>query len=371
MSSIHCRRQSLHSYTTGILSKPPNTAVVLRQVPDKDSPASNIKNEEKDHYEIETSPASDRESVWKKTPKKERFYNDTSEDSSVSTDRSVGKSQYLSRQLEEVRQGIFRLLSDGDEDKIADSPEGEEKKADNQLIEGNVNKTSYSRSEDTQQLYDWGPGYQADGEIDQSEEESSSHSLVLDSGREDHVVEKQELEVCEKEMGCMSGENREGDERGVDSGIERGVCSSRGGSAEGWLARLNNRIPGRSRVLLGSGGQSSDSEASITQGRRMSIDREGGFSEGNLEQRVRELWVRLAQMEAEKFRAVEEAIEEGRRLETEALQKEKILLERDKHELLKAKEQMKKDKEAMDQKMRSIVEGQKRDADLVNRLQVR
>ena len=124
-------------------------------------------------------------------------------------------------------------------------------------------------------------------------------------------------------------------------------------------------------MLLGSGGQSSDSEASITQSQRMSIDREGGFSEGNLEQRVRELWVRLAQMEAEKFRAVEEAIEEGRRLETEALQKDKIIMERDKQELHQAKDQMRKDKEAMNQKMRSIMEGQKRDADLVNRLQVR
>ena len=340
-------------------------------MPNIDIPASNVKNEENEYYEIERSTASDREGVWNKILKNERLYNDTSEDSSVSTDRSVGKSQCLSRQLEEVRKGIFKLLSDTDDDKIADSTEGEKKNPDNELVGDNRTTTSHLKSADTPQWYDWGPGYQADGEIDQSEEESSSHSLVLDSVREEHVVEKQELEVCEKEMGCMSGENREGEERGVDSGIERGVGSSRGGSAEGWLARLNNRIPGRSRVLLGSGGQSSDSEASITQGRRMSIDREGGFSEGNLEQRLRELWVRLAQMEAEKFRAVEEAIEEGRRLETEALQKEKIILERDKQELHQAKEQMRKDKEAMNQKMRSIMEGQKRDADLVNRLQVR
>merc|ERR1712106_411681 len=109
----------------------------------------------------------------------------------------------------------------------------------------------------------------------------------------------------------------------------------------------------------------------MPEGRRLRIDREGGFGEENLEQRVRELWVRLAQMEAEKLRAVEEAVEEERRIGTDALQKERIILERDKYELAKEKEQMRREREAMDLKMRSINESQTREADMVNKLQAK
>ena len=215
--------------------------------------------------------------------------------------------------------------------------------------------------------------------MDQSEEESGSQSVEINSvvvpvGAGETVEEKQDLELCEKEMGCVSGERetRDKEDRGTDSGIERGVGSSRGGSAEGWLARLSSRVSGRSRVALGSGGQSSDSQASSPDGRRGSMDspREGGFGEGSLEQRVRELWVRLAQMEAEKLRAVEQAVEEERRIGAETSRKDKIVLDREKEYILKEKEQLRREREDTEQQMRRYVESQARQTDLVNRLQV-
>ena len=193
--------------------------------------------------------------------------------------------------------------------------------------------------------------------------------MVVPGGED--VIEKQELELCEKEMGCISGERETGDREERDSGIERGLESSRGGSAEGWLSRFNNRVTGRSREVLGSRGQSSDSEASTPDGRRMSIDREGGFGEGNLEQRVRELWVRLAQMETEKLRAVEEAVEAERRLGMEDVQKERIILERERNELAIEKEQIRRERDAIDQNKRMAAERQAREAEMVNRLQVK
>ena len=45
--------------------------------------------------------------------------------------------------------------------------------------------------------------------------------------------------------------------------------------------------------------------------------------EGGLEARVRELWIRLAQMEAEKIKAVEAAVEEERRKGWEAARRER------------------------------------------------
>ena len=134
---------------------------------------------------------------------------------------------------------------------------------------------------------------------------------------------------------------------------------------------MNNRVMGRSRVMLGSRGQSSDSEASTPDGRRMSIDREGGFGEGNLEQRVRELWVRLAQMETEKLRAVEEAVEEERRVRMEDVQKERIILERERNDLAREKEQIRRERDAIDHNRRMGAESQAREAELVNRLQVK
>ena len=133
---------------------------------------------------------------------------------------------------------------------------------------------------------------------------------------------------------------------------------------------MNNRVTGR-RVVLGSRGQSSDSEASTPDGRRMSIDREGGFGEGNLEQRVRELWVRLAQMETEKLRAVEEAVEAERRLGMEDVEKERIILERGRNELAIEKEQIRRERDAIDQNKRMAAEIQAREAEMVNILQVK
>jgi hypothetical protein len=149
------------------------------------------------------------------------------------------------------------------------------------------------------------------------------------------------------------------------------VESSRGGSAEGWLSRLNNRVTGRSRVGLWSKGQSSDSQASTPDSRRMSIDREGGFGERNLEQRVRELWVRLAQMETEKSRAVEEAVEAERTLWMEDVQKGRIILEKERNDLGREEEQIRRERDAIDQNRRMAAESQAREAALVNKLQVK
>ena len=314
---------------------------------------------------------------------------------SVSTGTSGHSGQRLARQLEEVRQGIYRLLSESDSGGIeGDENSAEEIDTRRQIVGEHTHTvtrsqtiiktetvarcelTSYSDLGVTPLEGDT-PGYQADEEVDQSEEDSASQSLEINSvvvpGCED-VVEKQELELCEKEMGCVSGERetRDKEDRGTDSGIERGVGSSRGGSAEGWLARLSSRVTGRSRLALGSGGQSSDSQASSPDGRRGSMDspREGGFGEGSLEQRVRELWVRLAQMEAEKLRAVEQAVEEERKNGTEIIRKERNVLDREKENLVREKEQLRQEKEAIEQRMKLSSESQVRQAELVNRLQV-
>jgi len=103
----------------------------------------------------------------------------------------------------------------------------------------------------------------------------------------------------------------------------------------------------------------------------MDSPREGGFGEGSLEQRVRELWVRLAQMEAEKLRAVEQAVEEERRIGAETSRKDKIVLDREKEYILKEKEQLRREREDTEQQMRRYVESQARQTDLVNRLQAK
>jgi hypothetical protein len=103
----------------------------------------------------------------------------------------------------------------------------------------------------------------------------------------------------------------------------------------------------------------------------MNIDGQGGFGEGNLEQRVRDLWVRLAQMETEKLRAVEEAVAEERRLGMEDVQKERIILEKERNDLAREKEQIRRERDAIDQNRRMGAESQAREAELVNRLQVK
>ena len=153
------------------------------------------------------------------------------------TTRHSDSKQRIAHQLEEVRKGIFKLLSESDDDvdhlkrdceELGVAPLGEEEE------------------------------YQAD---------------------------------AEDEMGCVSAEK---EDRGTDSGIERGLGSSRAASAESWLARLTNRMGRQS---------SNNSQASTPDtGVRRRADslphspRDGGFAEAGLEMRVRELWLRLAQV---------------------------------------------------------------------------
>ena len=75
--------------------------------------------------------------------------------------------------------------------------------------------------------------YTADGEEVEEEEESGSIGL-----------EQAEDPVSETALGCVSREVEEGGGGGgTDSGIDRTtVGSSRVGGAEGWLARLSNRL---------------------------------------------------------------------------------------------------------------------------------
>ena len=217
-------------------------------------------------------------------------------------------NERLVRQLDDVRKGLHRLLS--------------EDESDSQIKEDKI--------------FNFKIGY---------------HNNVNES-----VIEKQEVEYPEKNMGCISGEREEG---GTDSGIER-----EGGTV--------SRLFGRSRSKLNSTGQSSESETSTTEERRRreSIDREGGFLDVGLEQRVRELWVRLAQMEAEKLRAVEDAVEEERRTGKEALDREKFIMEEERTKIFNEREDMKREREAMELKYKHFIESQERESDLVNKLQV-
>ena len=181
-------------------------------------------------------------------------------------------------------------------------------------------------------------------------------------------------------MGCVSAENedRPGEaDRGTDSGIDRGQGSSRAASAEerGWLARLT------SRVRHGSTGQLSQS--STPEYRRPKVrtrpgsvpvtpdsPRDGGFAEAGLEMRVRELWLRLAQMETEKLRAVEIAVEEERKRGSEILAKERLKVDRDKRELESQRERLDGDRAILEQQRLVFQQTQAREAELVNKLQV-
>ena len=292
-----------------------------------------------------------------------------SESSELETSRTVKtvkteKTQVrIAQQLEEVRRGIFKLLSESDD---------EERKE--------VSKTTLKHivDEDGQEFRELGvsalqeeeetPGYQADEE---TEEDSVSQSVEIPT-----VNNPPET----PDMGCVSAEKEErpGEaDRGTDSGIERGQGSSRAASAEerGWLARLT------SRVRHGSTGQLSQS--STPEYRRPEVrtrpgsvpvtpdsPRDGGFAEAGLEMRVRELWLRLAQMETEKLRAVEIAVEEERKRGSEILAKERLKVDRDKRELESQRERLDGDRAILEQQRLVFQQTQAREAELVNKLQV-
>ena len=135
----------------------------------------------------------------------------------------------IAQQLEEVRLGIFKLLSESDDEAAAEKVvhvkvESEEAK--------NFTELGVSPLEAEEET----PGYQADEE--EEEEDSGSQSVEISSS-------------CAQggaglAMGCVSGDKEERDsraeDRATDSGIDRGQGSSRAASAEGWLARLTSRV---------------------------------------------------------------------------------------------------------------------------------
>ena len=289
-----------------------------------------------------------------------------SESSDLETSRTVKTEVRIAQQLEEVRRGIFKLLSESDDE--------ERKKA---------VKSRHDENEDVKEFRDLGvnvlgaeeetPGYQAD------EEEEDSHDSVSQSVE----ILPVNNPAATSDMGCVSGEREDRErpgeaDRGTDSGIERGQGSSRAASAEerGWLARLT------SRVRHGSTGQLSQSSTpeyrrpEPVRQRPGSVPvtpdspRDGGFAEAGLEMRVRELWLRLAQMETEKLRAVEIAVEEERKRGSEILAKERLKVDRDRRELETQRERLERDREILEQQRIVFQQTQAREADLVNKLQV-
>ena len=136
----------------------------------------------------------------------------------------------IAQQLEEVRLGIFKLLSESDDEAAAEKVvhvkvESEEAK--------NFTELGVSPLEAEEET----PGYQADEE-EEEEEDSGSQSVEISSS-------------CAQggaglAMGCVSVDKEERDsraeDRATDSGIDRGQGSSRAASAEGWLARLTSRV---------------------------------------------------------------------------------------------------------------------------------
>jgi hypothetical protein len=299
--------------------------------------------------------------------------------SSVSTDISGERSQNLVAKLDEVRQGIYRLLSESDNGEIEEEGDTAETiDTHRQVVEKKtVTKTEtiikseiVSRKEETNTLTlnlqeEEIRGYQADEEVDLSD--SVDQAMVP---RSENIIE---VEV-ERNMGCLSGERetRDREERCTDSGIERGVESSRGGSAEGWLARLSYRVTGKSKITLGSGGQSSHSQAS-TDGSKECFNspRDGGFGERN-----QELKVKLAQMEEEKLRAVQLAVEiakeEEKRIGEDRILKERSILDREREQWRKEIEELRNEHvQAALQNEKKSKESQDRQAEMVNKLQVR
>ena len=226
--------------------------------------------------------------------------------------------QRIAQQLEEVRKGIFKLLSEEEDE---------------------VDHLTHLKSEECEEL-----------------------GVAPLGGEEAYQADE------EDEMGCVSGEK---EDRGTDSGIERGLGSSRAASAESWLARLTSRM---GRQQSSNNSQSSTPDTPAFRRRASSLPhspRDGGFAEAGLEMRVRELWLRLAQMETEKLRAVETAVEEERKRGAEIIIKERLVLEREKRELSSERGKMVREREALEQQMKMFKESQTREAEMVNKLQVK
>ena len=136
----------------------------------------------------------------------------------------------IAQQLEEVRLGIFKLLSESDDVAAAE-------KVVNAKVESEEAKNFTELGVSPLEAEEETPGYQADEE-EEEEEDSGSQSVEISSS-------------CAQggaglAMGCVSADKEERDsraeDRATDSGIDRGQGSSRAASAEGWLARLTSRV---------------------------------------------------------------------------------------------------------------------------------
>lgn len=248
-----------------------------------------------------------------------------------------------------VRQGIYRILSEDAHH-------------------------SLDKDSSVDEQIDFAELEQRDGE----EDSSQSIDLEIRDPKEKHEWEDSEKELKEDwqhdtdDMGCIRGEEQEEREEradpGTDSGIDR--VSSAGTNNAGWMQRFGNRMR---RARIGSGGQSTASSSPddrFERPRSASTEspREGGFQTDRntvlLENRVRELWIRLAQMETDKIKSVEIAVEKERRKWENVVQEERRKVET---------ERIRVEEGRLELKMgtRGMVESQARQVNLVNSLQAK
>ena len=85
---------------------------------------------------------------------------------------------------------------------------------------------------------------------------------------------------------------------------------------------------------------------------------------------LRELWIRLAQMEAEKLKAVELAVEEEKRRVAEKRQEERRIVQQEREEAERLRKEAKEEREAGRAALQGAQQSQARQVELVNRLQV-
>ena len=85
---------------------------------------------------------------------------------------------------------------------------------------------------------------------------------------------------------------------------------------------------------------------------------------------LRELWIRLAQMEAEKLKAVELAVEEEKRRVAEKRQEERRIVQQEREEVERLRKEAKEEREAGRAALQGAQQSQARQVELVNRLQV-
>ena len=85
---------------------------------------------------------------------------------------------------------------------------------------------------------------------------------------------------------------------------------------------------------------------------------------------LRELWIRLAQMEAEKLKAVELAVEEEKRRVAEKRQEERRIVQQEREEAERLRKEAKEEREAGRAALQGAQQSHARQVELVNRLQV-